>query len=274
VPFEPRLNEVRGHPGQQRVARRLYRLLEGSAISASHLQCERVQDPYSLRCQPQVMGPCQELMDEALAILLREANGVSDNPLVFPADGAILSGGNFHGESVAFAADRIALALAEIGSLSERRTALLIDPGLSQLPAFLSPDPGLNSGFMLAQVCAAALASENQHLAHAVATDSRVTSAGQEDHVSMSTYAARRLLQMTDNAARIIAIELLAAAQGIELRRPLQSSRPLETAHRTIRTFSGFVQEDRPLGSEIDRLGRFLLEDGRGLAAAPGGPNL
>jgi histidine ammonia-lyase len=262
VPFEPRINQVRGHPGQQRVAERLHGLLAGSAIRASHLQCERVQDPYSLRCQPQVMGPCLELLEEARATLLREANGVSDNPLVFPSDGAILSGGNFHGQSVAFAADRIALAVAEIGSLSERRTALLIDPGLSQLPAFLSPDPGLNSGFMIAQVTAAALASENQHLAHAVAIDSRVTSAGQEDHVSMSTYAARRLLQMTANAARIIAVELLAAAQGIELRQPLRTSAVLQGVVAQIRQRSAFVAQDRPLHRDIATLAAVILEGG------------
>ena len=234
VPFDPRLNAVRGQPAQIRVAERLHALLAGSAIRASHLvECERVQDPYSLRCQPQVMGACLELLDGAAAVLEREANGVSDNPLVFAArDGAILSGGNFHGEPVALAADQIALALAEIGSLAERRIALLTDPALSQLPAFLTPQPGLNSGFMLPQIAAAALASENQHLAHPAGIDSRPTSANQEDHVSMATYAARRLLEMTDNAAHIVAIELLAAAQGIELRRPLESSAPLEAARR------------------------------------------
>ncbi|HEX6141790.1 MAG TPA: aromatic amino acid lyase, partial [Geminicoccaceae bacterium] len=262
VPFDPRIQALRNHPHQAAVAARLAALLAGSAIRASHLECDRVQDPYSLRCQPQVMGPCLELLDEAGAVLLREANGVSDNPLVFPEDGLILSGGNFHGQSVAFAADRIALALAETGSLSERRTALLIDPQLSQLPAFLSPDPGLNSGFMIAQVTAAALASENQHLAAAVGIDNRVTSAGQEDHVSMATYAARRLLPMAGNAARIVAIELLAAAQGVELRRPLASSPRLEAAHRAIRTLSPFLAEDRPLGADVDLMATSLL-DGR-----------
>jgi histidine ammonia-lyase len=176
---------------------------------------------------------------------------VSDNPLVFAADGAILSGGNFHGEPVALAADQIALALAEIGSLAERRVALLTDPSLSQLPAFLTPEPGLNSGFMLPQIAAAALASENQHLAHPASIDSRPTSANQEDHVSMATHAARRLLEMADNAAHIVAIELLAAAQGIELRRPLRSSAPLEAAVAKVREHAAFLTEDRPLRAEI-----------------------
>jgi histidine ammonia-lyase len=252
VPFDARLNAVRGQPSQIRVAERLHALLAGSAIRASHLvECERVQDPYSLRCQPQVMGACLELLDGAAAVLGREANGVSDNPLVFAADGAILSGGNFHGEPVALAADQIALALAEIGSLAERRIALLTDPALSQLPAFLTPNPGLNSGFMLPQIAAAALASENQHLAHPAGIDSRPTSANQEDHVSMATYAARRLLEMTENAAHIVAIELLAAAQGIELRRPLESSRTLEAVLARVRSHAAFLRDDRPLAREI-----------------------
>jgi histidine ammonia-lyase len=260
VPFDRRLNAVRGQPAQVWVAERLFALLAGSAIRASHREgCERVQDPYSLRCQPQVMGACLELLDGAALVLQREANGVSDNPLVFAEDGAILSGGNFHGEPVALAADQIALALAEIGSLAERRVALLTDPNLSQLPAFLTPEPGLNSGFMLPQIAAAALASENQHLAHPAGIDSRPTSANQEDHVSMATHAARRLLEMTDNAAHIIAIELLAAAQGIELRRPLQSSAPLEAALAKVREHAAFLTEDRPLAAEIATLAEEIL---------------
>jgi histidine ammonia-lyase len=261
VPFDPRLNAVRRQVGQIRVAEQLLRLLTGSAIRASHLvECERVQDPYSLRCQPQVMGACLELLDGAAAVLEREANGVSDNPLVFAVDGAILSGGNFHGEPVALAADQIALALAEIGSLAERRIALLTDPNLSQLPAFLTPQPGLNSGFMLPQIAAAALASENQHLAHPAAIDSRPTSANQEDHVSMATHAARRLLEMADNAAHIVAIELLAAAQGLELRRPLQSSAPLEEALAKVRRHAAFLIDDRPLAGEIRALAGAILD--------------
>jgi histidine ammonia-lyase len=265
VPFDPRLNAVRGQPAQVRIAERLLALLAGSAIRASHREdCERVQDPYSLRCQPQVMGACLELLDGAATVLQREANGVSDNPLVFapqsPDDaGAILSGGNFHGEPVALAADQIALALAEIGSLAERRIALLTDPNLSQLPAFLTPGPGLNSGFMLPQIAAAALASENQHLAHPAGIDSRPTSANQEDHVSMATHAARRLLEMADNAAHIIAIELLAAAQGIELRRPLRSSIPLEGTLAKVREHAAFLTDDRPLAAEIATLAEEVL---------------
>jgi histidine ammonia-lyase len=265
VPFDPRLNAVRGQVAQIRVAKRLFALLAGSEIRASHREeCERVQDPYSLRCQPQVMGACLELLDGAALVLEREANGVSDNPLVFapqsPDDaGAILSGGNFHGEPVALAADQIALALSEIGSLAERRIALLTDPNLSQLPAFLTPEPGLNSGFMLPQIAAAGLASENQHLAHPAAIDSRPTSANQEDHVSMATHAARRLLEMTDNAAHIVAIELLAAAQGIELRRPLKSSAPLESALASVRRHAAFLTDDRPLAAEIGALAAEVL---------------
>jgi histidine ammonia-lyase len=271
VPFQPRLHAARGQPGQQRVAARLAALLAGSAIRASHLECGRVQDPYSLRCQPQVMGPCLDLLETAAATLEREANGVSDNPLVFAKDGAILSGGNFHGQALAFAADQIAMALAEIGSLSERRVALLTDPNLSNLPAFLVPEPGLNSGFMLAQVTAAALASENQHLAAAVGIDNRTTSANQEDHVSMSTYAARRLLEMADNAAHIVSIELLCAAQGIELRRPLRSSPAIEQALATIRTYSAFLSEDRPLARDVEQLAEGLKGGGLRLAGGAAG---
>jgi histidine ammonia-lyase len=260
VPFDRRLNAVRRQPAQIKVAERLLALLGGSEIRASHReQCDRVQDPYSLRCQPQVMGACLELLDGAAAVLEREANGVSDNPLVFAPrtpddDGVILSGGNFHAEPVALAADRIALALAEVGSLAERRIALLTDPNLSQLPAFLTPEPGLNSGFMLPQIAAAALASENQHLAHPAGIDSRPTSANQEDHVSMATYAARRLFEMTDNAAHIVAIELLAAAQGVELRRPLKSSPPLEATLAKVREHAAFLSDDRPLAADIAAL--------------------
>ena len=263
APFDPRLIAVRGQPGQADVARRLTALLAGSEIRASHREGDdRVQDPYSLRCQPQVMGPCLELLEAAAATLEREANGVSDNPLVFADDGLLISGGSFHGEAVAFAADQIALALAEIGSLSERRIALLTDPHLSGLPAFLTPAPGLNSGFMLAHISAAALASENQHLAHPASIDSRPTSANQEDHASMATYAARRLLEMTDNAAAIVAIELLAAAQGIELRRPLQTSLALQAYVTKIRQHSAFLDQDRPLHRDIGALAAVILAGG------------
>jgi histidine ammonia-lyase len=233
------------------VAAQLRSLLRGSRIRASHLDCTRVQDPYSLRCQPQVMGACLDLLHGAAATLLREANAVTDNPLVFAADDAVLSGGNFHAEPVAFAADQLALAIAEIGSIAERRIALLVDNKMSGLPAYLVANSGLNSGFMVAQVTAAALTSENKALAHPSSVDSIPTSANQEDHVSMATYAARRLLIMADNAAGIIAIELLAAAQGLDFHRPLRSSVALETLHRLLRRRVPRLQRDRYFAPDI-----------------------
>ena len=212
APFDPRIHAVRGQPGQIAAAAIYRELVKGSAIRASHLVGdERVQDPYSLRCQPQVMGAAMDLIVNAGRTLLIEANAVTDNPLLFPEDGAIISGGNFHAEPVAFAADTLALAIAEIGALSERRIALLIDANLSGLPAFLVKEPGLNSGFMIAHVTAAALASENKSLAHPASVDSLPTSANQEDHVSMATFAARRLGEMAHNTSVIVGIGLLAA---------------------------------------------------------------
>jgi histidine ammonia-lyase len=228
------------------------------------VDCHRVQDPYSLRCQPQVMGACLDQMEAARAVLLREANGVSDNPLVFADTGEVLSGGNFHAEPVAFAADTLALAIAEIGALSERRIALLIDATLSGLPPFLTSASGVNSGFMIAHVTAAALASENKSLAHPASVDSLPTSANQEDHVSMATFAARRLGEMAENTAGIVAIELLAAAQGIDFRRPLRSSEPIEEAHAMIRAVAPHLDGDRFLATDIEAAkplvmqGRFL----------------
>ncbi|MFO1047955.1 MAG: histidine ammonia-lyase [Geminicoccaceae bacterium] len=259
APFDPRIHRARNQPRQAEAAARLAGLLEGSEIRASHLDCDRVQDPYSLRCQPQVMGAAAEQLAGAAAVLEREANGVSDNPLVFAEEGEILSGGNFHAEPVAFAADAIAVAMAEIGNISERRMALLTDASQSSLPAFLTPEPGLNSGFMIPQVVAAALAAENKHLANAVATDTIPTSANQEDHVSFATYAARRLHPMADNLARLLAIELMAAAQGVELRRPLRSSEPLERALATVREVCPFLTDDRPLGGEIEAVAGMVL---------------
>jgi histidine ammonia-lyase len=252
VPFDDRIHVLRGQPGQRRVARALKRLLAGSRIRASHLTCERVQDPYSLRCQPQVMGACLDVMESAGQTLAREANAVTDNPLVFAAEQEVLSGGNFHAEPVALAADQLALAAAEIGSLSERRTALLIDPKMSGLPAFLVTESGVNSGFMVPQVTAAALVAENKMLATPASVDSIPTSAGQEDHVSMATHGARRLLEMAANAASIIAIELLAAAQGIEFHRPLKSSRPLESALQTLRRAVPHYDHDRFFAPDIE----------------------
>ena len=224
APFDPRIHAVRGHRGQMDAAA-AYRQLLGaqSEIGQSHEHCEKVQDPYSLRCQPQVMGACLTQIRQTAGTLLGEANAVSDNPLVFVDDGSILSGGNFHAEPVAFAADNLALAIAEIGGISERRIALLIDTHLSKLPPFLVENGGLNSGFMIAQVTAAALASENKTLAHPASVDSMPTSANQEDHVSMATFAARRLLDMGENTAGIVAVELLAACQGVDFRAPLKS---------------------------------------------------
>ena len=259
VPFDPRIQRARNQPGQAEVAAILAGLLAGSEIRGSHLHCERVQDPYSLRCQPQVMGACRDMLAEAAVTLEREANGVSDNPLVFVDEGEILSGGNFHAEPVAFAADRIAVVMAEIGNLSERRMALLTDSSQSGLPAFLSPNPGLNSGFMIPQVVSAALATENKHLANAVATDTVPTCANQEDHVSLATYAARRLHTMADNLSRLLAVELTAAAQGIDLRRPLRSSEPLERAVATVREVCPVLDDDRPLGAEIEAVAGMVL---------------
>jgi len=251
APFDPRIHELRGHPGQIRAAAALRKLLEGSAIRESHrIGDPRVQDPYSLRCQPQVAGACLDLLGHAAQVLEREANAVTDNPLVVEG-GDILSGGNFHAEPVAFAADTIALALAELGSISERRIALLTDPALSGLPAFLVRESGLNSGFMLAQVTAAALVAENRALAAPRSVDSIPTSANQEDHVSMATGAALRLHDMAENLAGILSVELLAAAQGLEFHRPLQSSVSIERAHGMVREVAAAWDHDRAMAPDI-----------------------
>ncbi|VXC49153.1 histidine ammonia-lyase [Massilia sp. 9I] len=253
APFDARIHAVRGQPGQIAAAKIYRELVAGSAIRASHLVGdERVQDPYSLRCQPQVMGAAMDLIANAGRTLLIEANAVTDNPLLFPEDGAIISGGNFHAEPVAFAADTLALAIAEVGALSERRIALLIDANLSGLPAFLVKEPGLNSGFMIAHVTAAALASENKSLAHPASVDSLPTSANQEDHVSMATFAARRLDQMAHNTSVIVGIELLAAAQGIEFHRPLTSSDHLEHVHAQLRARVAPYDADRFFAPDIE----------------------
>lgn len=250
TPFDRRIQSVRGHGGQIAVAAVLRHLMQGSEIRASHEDCDRVQDPYSIRCQPQVMGACLDVLRHVCKVLETEANAVTDNPLVFADSRAVLSGGNFHAEPVALAADYLALAIAEIGALSERRIALLIDSHLSGLPAFLVAESGINSGFMMAQVTAAALASENKSHAHPASVDSLPTSANQEDHVSMATYAARRLHTMLDNVADIVAIELLAAAQGIEFRQ-LKSSPTLEGVIAAIRSISPPYRNDRSLASDI-----------------------
>ncbi|MFQ5773484.1 MAG: histidine ammonia-lyase [Kiloniellaceae bacterium] len=251
TPFDARIHAVRGQPGQTAVARVLAGLVAGSEIRDSHLECDRVQDPYSLRCQPQVMGAALDVLASAAAMLVREANAVSDNPLVFPDADEILSGGNFHAEPVAMAADMIAMALCEVGALAERRIALLTDAHMSALPAFLVAEPGLNSGFMIAQVTAAALASENKALAHPASVDSLPTSANQEDHVSMAAHAARRLGEIAWNCGHIVAIELLAAAQGIDLRRPLKTSPRLQDVMAALRARAAFLEQDRALAPDI-----------------------
>ena len=253
-PFDPRIHALRGQPGQMDVAQYYRALLAGSAIRQSHREGDdRVQDPYCLRCQPQVVGACLDQLRHAALVLMREANAVTDNPLVFPDDGTMISGGNFHAEPVALAADAMAVAIAEVGAIAERRIAMLIDASVSGLPPFLTSDPGLNSGFMIAHVTAAALASENKSLAHPASVDSLPTSANQEDHVSMATFAARRLQAMIRNTAHILGIELLASAQGIEFLRPLGSSVALEMAHALLRDACPSVDRDRYLAPDIER---------------------
>ncbi|HEY3730891.1 MAG TPA: histidine ammonia-lyase [Steroidobacteraceae bacterium] len=259
VPFDERIHALRRQDGQRRVAASLRALLQGSRIRASHWDCNRVQDPYSLRCQPQVMGACLDVMRSVALTLQREANAVTDNPLVFSRQREVLSGGNFHAEPVALAADQLALVVAEIGSLSERRLALLIDPKMSGLPPFLVENSGVNSGFMVAQITAAALVSENKALAHPASVDSIPTSANQEDHVSMATHAARRLLDMADNAATVVAIELMAAAQGMEFHRPMRSSRGLERALRLMRSRVRRYQADRFFAPDIEAARRLVI---------------
>lgn len=260
-PFDPRIHRVRGHRSQIDAAMAYRHMLDkDSEIGLSHQQCEKVQDPYSLRCQPQVMGACLQQIRHSADILEIEANAVSDNPLVFAEDGDIISGGNFHAEPVAMAADSLALAIAEIGSLSERRMALLIDSGLSKLPPFLVDNGGVNSGFMIAQVTAAALASENKTLAHPASVDSLPTSANQEDHVSMATFAGRRLKDMAENTRGILAVELLAAAQGLDFRSPNHSSERVEQAKEMLRARVSFYDKDRYFAPDIEKANELLLE--------------
>jgi histidine ammonia-lyase len=262
TPFDPRIHALRGHVGQRELAAAYLQLLQGSPIRRSHLADDpRVQDPYSLRCQPQVMGACLDSLRFAARAFEIEANSVTDNPLVFAATGEVLSGGNFHAEPVALAADALAVATAEVGSLAERRIALLIDASLSGLPPFLVEHGGVNSGFMVPQVTAAALASENKSLAHPASVDSLPTSANQEDHVSMATFAARRLGDMAGNAAGIVAIELLAAAQGIEFRKPLATSPRLAEALALVREEVAFYDHDRYFAPDIAAIQR-LVEAG------------
>ncbi|WP_445680148.1 histidine ammonia-lyase [Radicibacter daui] len=275
APFDPRIHELRRHRGQRETAASLRELMVGSAIRASHLVGdERVQDPYCLRCQPQVMGAALDVLRHAASLLETEANGVSDNPLIFSAEGEALSGGNFHAEPVAFAADMIAMAVCEIGSLSERRIAMLVDPALSGLPAFLTPKPGLNSGFMIPQVTAAALVSENKGRAFPASVDSIPTSANQEDHVSMAAHGARRLLTMTANATAVIGIEMLAAAQGCDFHSGLASSPALERVRATLRKAVPHLDDDRHFHPDMEaaialvRSGAFVEAAGAGMLPA------
>ena len=261
-PFDARIHEVRGQRGQIDAAA-MYRhvLTDTSDIADSHHNCEKVQDPYSLRCQPQVMGACLTQLRQAAEVLLVEANAVSDNPLVFAQENEVVSGGNFHAEPVAMAADNIALAMAEIGALSERRIALMMDKHMSQLPPFLVRNGGVNSGFMIAQVTAAALASENKALSHPHSVDSLPTSANQEDHVSMAPAAGRRLWEMASNTRGVLAVEWLAACQGIDLREGLKSSPLLEQARHTLREHVTHYDEDRFFALDIDKAIQLLEEE-------------
>ena len=260
TPFDERIHEARGQKGQIDVAKELSKLIDGSEILKSHANCDRIQDPYSIRCQPQVMGACLDSIRYIASILSIEANAVTDNPLVFADDNEIISGGNFHAEPVALVADQLAVAIAEMGSISERRSALLVDSNLSGLPPFLIKKSGLNSGFMIHQVTAAALVSENKLFAHPASVDSIPTSANQEDHVSMATHAAYRLMNMNENLSYILAIELLSASQGIEFHKPLKTSSLLQKALAEVRTFSEPIEDDRSLANEIEALSRALIQ--------------
>ena len=260
TPFDERIHEARGQKGQIDVAKELTKLIDGSEILKSHANCDRIQDPYSVRCQPQVMGACLDSIRYIASILSIEANAVTDNPLVFADDNEIISGGNFHAEPVALVADQLAVAIAEMGSISERRSALLVDSNLSGLPPFLIKKSGLNSGFMIHQVTAAALVSENKLFAHPASVDSIPTSANQEDHVSMATHAAYRLMNMNENLSYILAIELLSASQGIEFHKPLKTSSLLQKALAEVRTFSEPIEDDRSLANEIEELSRALIQ--------------
>lgn len=259
-PFDARISELRGQPGQIRVAAAISDLLRGSEILTSHVQCSRVQDPYSFRCQPQVMGAALDLLENAARTLVVEAAAVTDNPIVFPEEDSAISGGNFHAQPVAFAADTVAMALCEIGSISERRVSVLVDPKMSGLPAFLTKDSGVNSGLMIPQVTAAALVSENKSLAFPASVDSIPTSAGQEDHVSMAPIAARKAGQIAVNAAGVIAVELMAAAEGIDYHSPLQTSPKIHQLHATVRSFSPHFTADRYWADEISALQRAVLD--------------
>jgi histidine ammonia-lyase len=252
--FDARIERLRPHPGQAASASNLRALLAHSEIETSHADCGRVQDSYALRCMPQVHGAARDALSHVRDVLEREANAVTDNPLLFPEAGELLSAGNFHGEPVAIALDYFAIAVAEVAGISERRIERLTNPDLSGLPAFLTPDPGLHSGFMIAQVTAAALVSENKGLAHPASVDSIPTSASQEDHVSMGAWAARKAHQVLENAERVLAIEILAACQGLDFLAPLKGSPALEAGKRAVRRLVPRVEEDRVLSKDIESM--------------------
>lgn len=262
APLLPEIHALRGHRGQIEAAAAIRTLMQGSDIRESHRDGDaRVQDPYCIRCQPQVTGACLDLLRQAANTLRIEANAATDNPLVLTGEGRIVSGGNFHAEPVAFAADQIALALAEIGAIAQRRVALMVDPTLSfDLPAFLTPEPGLNSGYMIAEVTTAALMSENKHLANPCSTDSTPTSANQEDHVSMAAHGARRLLRMTGNLAHILGVELLCAAQGVEFRAPLKTSMVLQSVIAELRGVIPSLKADRYLAPDLERAAAMIAD--------------
>ncbi len=274
APLRPEIHELRGHAGQIEAARMMRELLDGSEIRESHREDDtRVQDPYCIRCQPQVTGAAMDILRQAARTIIIEANAVTDNPLVLSKSGEIISGGNFHAEPIGFAADMIALAISEIGAIAQRRVALMVDPTLSfDLPPFLTPDPGLNSGFMIAEVTTAALMSENKHLANPCVTDSTPTSANQEDHVSMAAHGARRLVQMVNNLNNILGVELLCAAQGVEFRAPLKTSKPLQQVVERLReniptlTVDRYLADDLKLAADFIKNGEVMGASGKKLA--------
>jgi histidine ammonia-lyase len=261
-PFDPRISELRGQPGQIRVAAAIRSLLDGSEIVSSHARCGKVQDPYSFRCQPQVMGAALDLLETVARTLTIEAGAVTDNPILFPDENIAISGGNFHAQPVAFAGDIISMALCEVGSISERRSAVLIDPKMSGLPPFLTEDSGVNSGMMITQVTAAALVSENKSLAHPASIDTVPTSAGQEDHVSMAPIAGRKAAQIARNAAGIIAVELMTSAQAIDFHAPLKTSRKLQEIHAKIREITPRFTSDRYWADDLAELQAAVLAGG------------
>jgi len=261
-PFDPRISELRGQPGQIRVAAAIRDLLEGSEIVSSHARCGKVQDPYSFRCQPQVMGAALDLLEHAARTLTIEAGAVTDNPILFPDENAAISGGNFHAQPVAFAGDMISMAMCEVGSISERRVAVLIDPKMSGLPPFLTEDSGVNSGLMITQVTAAALVSENKSLAYPASVDTIPTSAGQEDHVSMAPIAGRKAAQIARNAAGVIAVELITSAQAIDFHAPLKTSSKLQRVHSKVREISPRFTSDRYWADDMAELQAAVLAGG------------